>query len=201
MSLPFYVSYVALWILVIVQSLLLLGVVRLVYQLQGSATAGKQLQNGQEVPRFSTVDLTGAPVRSADFAGRLTALLFVSPTCPSCMTTLDELDALRQKARGNVVVICGAGHADCSQLAERYRLGVPTVADEDGELARRFGIPGTPTAVLINEQNRIQSYGQPKHGEELAALFTRASEIEIVRMTEDGHQGRARSQAAGSRAE
>ncbi|HET8629148.1 MAG TPA: redoxin domain-containing protein [Thermomicrobiales bacterium] len=173
MSLPFYLSYAALWVIVILNTLLLLGVVRMVYQLQHSGGDGK-LKPGEEAPPFRAVDLAGTPVRSADFAGRLTALLFVSPTCPSCTTTLAEMDALRYKAQGNVIVICRAGRDDCARLAARHQLNVPTIADEDEEISRLFDISSVPTAVLINAGGRIQSYGNPMRGEDLEALFSQA---------------------------
>jgi len=182
MSTPFYISYVALWILVIFQSLILLGLVRMVYQLQqNGATVGSSdggMTSGQEAPRFSTVDLSGAPINSTSFAGRLTALLFVSPTCPSCTTTLHEMNALRHKANGNVIVICRAARDDCARLAEAHQLSMPVVADEDDQISRLFGISSVPAAILINANNRIQSYGYPLR-EELEEVFAKAPAAEV----------------------
>ncbi len=182
MSTPFYISYVALWILVIFQSLVLLGLVRMVYQLQQRGAAGGSsagdITSGQEAPSFSSVDLSGVPINSTSFAGRLTALLFVSPTCPSCTTTLHELNALRHKAHGNVIVICRAAQDDCMRLAEVHQLNMPVVADEDDQISRLYGIAAVPTAVLINAHNQIQSYGQPVR-EELAEVFATAPAVDV----------------------
>ena len=172
----FYLSYAALWILVIAQGLILLGVVRLVYQIQHPAVGDGQLRRGQRAPQFNALDLAGAPITSADFAGRVTALLFVSPKCPSCAATLAELDALRHKAQGNLAVICQANHEDCTRLVERYGFSVPAVADEDDRISRLFGVSTTPMAVLIDEQGRIQAQGQPMRGAELEEMFERAPE-------------------------
>lgn len=160
MSTPFYITYVALWILVIFQSLILLGLVRMIAQLQQSNNSSGMMA-GQEAPAFSVVDLAGRSISTKNFAGHLTALLFVSPTCPSCMTTLAELEAVNHKAQGNVIVICRAGRIDCAQFIEQYQLKIPVVADEDEQISRLYHISSVPTAVLINAQNRIQSYGQP----------------------------------------
>lgn len=201
MSLLFYLSYAALWILVIVQGLLLLGVVRMVYQRQQPTATNERLRSGQEAPRFSTVDVTGAPIGSATFAGRLTALLFVSTACPTCMTTLEELAMLRHKALGNVVVICQAGRDSCARLAARYGLDVPIVADGDGKIGQLFGISGVPTAVLIDEANRVLFYGQPQRGEELEDLFARAPEAAVAGEGENGYAERAQPRMAGVEAE
>lgn len=178
-SLPFYLSYGALWILVIVQSLILLGLVRIVYQLQrNGATAS--LTEGQEAPKFSAVSLAGAPIRGMDMAGRMTALLFVSPTCSACKITLaDDMDYLRYKAQGNVILICRAGRDDCVRLVKEYKIDLPTVADEDDQLSQLFGIYSVPTAVLINENNRIQSIGQPKREKQVEENLPKAPEARL----------------------
>jgi peroxiredoxin len=183
-SMPFYLSYAALWILVILHSLILLGVVRLVYQLQqtGATTGFSQdgrVSAGQEAPEFSAVDLAGAPISSADFAGRLTALLFVSPDCPACTDILDDdMAYLNHKAHGHLIVICRAEHEDCARLAEQHGLDVPVVADEDDQVSRLYEVAAVPTAVLINAGNRIQSYGQPDR-KTLDEMFEAGPEAEM----------------------
>ncbi len=185
MSTPFYLSYAALWILVLLQSLILLGLVRLVAQLQQDGVAAGSrdggMTPGQAAPAFSTVDLAGAPIASMSFTGRLTALLFVSPTCPACTTTLHALHALRDKANGNVIVICRAERDECIRLAAAHQLTMPVVADDDDHISRLYGISSVPTAVLINAHHQIQSYGQPMR-EELAEVFATASAV-------DGQEG------------
>ncbi len=174
METPFYLSYTALWILVILQGLILLGLVRIVYQLQrtgGVAGASVNstevgLKTGQIAPTFNAVDLSGEPLSSNDFAGHMTAILFVSFNCPSCVVTLYEMEALNYKTQGNVIVICRGRDGECAQLIDRHKLSARIVADEDEQISRRFGISTFPTAVLINEGYRIQSYGYP-HREEL----------------------------------
>ena len=183
MSTPFYLSYVALWILVIIQSLILLGLVRMVYQLQQSSPAGagrsdEGMATGQEAPPFSAVDLSGTPINSADLSGRVRALLFVSPTCQPCIEVLEEdMPYLNHKANGNVIVVCRAGRAACARLAEKHRLNVPVLADEDDTLTQLYHVTSVPTVVLIDANDRIQSYGQPERNG-LAELFTDASQAE-----------------------
>lgn len=163
-TLPFYLSYAALWILIILHSLVLLGVVRIVYQLQNNSSASHNtgMSAGEEAPAFDTVDLYGISISSADFADQLTALLFVSPDCKSCTTILEEdMEYLKFKAQGNVIVVCRAGPEVCTRMAERYGLDVPIVADEDNEISELYRISAVPTTVLINADKRIQSYGQP----------------------------------------
>jgi peroxiredoxin len=183
MDIPFYFSYAALWILVVLQGLILLGLVRVVYQLQRAGDAAPAdsnvvgLQSGQIAPGFNTVDLSGTPISSNDLADRLTALLFVSPNCPSCVVTLYELEALNYKTQGNVIVICRAGREECAQLVERHKLNARTIADEDEQISRRFGVASFPKAVLIGEGYRVKSYGSPDR-REIEELLDKAPETE-----------------------
>lgn len=171
MTTLFYLSFAALWILVILHSLILVGVVRIVYQLQQSGTvAGRDDLSGKEAPAFTAVDLSGVTINSVDFTGHLTALLFVSPNCRSCMTTLEDMAYLNHKAQGNVIMICRAGREDCNKLVEQYKVTVPVVPDEADHISQLYAISSVPTAVLINANNRIQSYGQPDR-EELKKVF------------------------------
>lgn len=182
MSLPFYLSYVALWILVAFQSLVLLGLVRAVYRLQrGPYEAGQELR-GKRAPSFRAVDLSDSTVDSSRFAGELRALLFVSPDCSSCSVTLDELEALKLKTNDNVVVVCRAGRDECLALAEEHVLSVPVLVDEDREISRLYQVAGSPTAVLIGENDRILTVGHPMRGDDLAQLFEEspAEEASVV---------------------
>lgn len=170
-SVPFYMSYAALWVLVVLQGLILIGLVRIVYRLQQAGTIVESdevgLKSGEIVPRFSAIDLSGEAVSSVEFLDHMTALLFVSPDCPSCTATLNDLAYLNIKTQGNVLLICRADPADCRRIADSHNLSVRTIADEDAHITRLFGISSFPTAVLVNERNRIHSFGKPKRSEEL----------------------------------
>ena len=182
MSIPFSLSYAALWILVILHSLLLLGVLRLVSRIQPTGALEESnevgLRSGQIAPRFSAVDLAGNTVGSANFAGHPTALLFVGPKCPSCTATLYEMEALNRKVQGHVVLICSEKRDACAQLGVDHELDIPIVADEDARIYRLFGISSLPTAVILDEGGRVQSYGQPKRGEEIEEMLERARQLE-----------------------
>jgi peroxiredoxin len=177
MSVPFVLSYVALWILVVLQGLVLLGLARVVHRLQqdGDAFATAPLDSerlgGQEAPRISGTDVFGAPVDSADFAGRLAAVLFVSPSCSSCTVTLDELHALEGKVEGNLLLVCHGDTEECQRLARDYHITLPVMADVDQQIGKRYDVAGVPTAVLIGRSGRIMRYGHPERAEELEGML------------------------------
>jgi len=116
-------------------------------------------------------DTRGVAFDSRDTHDRPRALLFVSPSCDGCSVTLDELGALAMKAEGELVVVCRGAEDPCRRLAAAYELGVPVLIDYDQEISDLYEITGVPTAVLIDESNRVKSHGQPKRGEELVEMF------------------------------
>jgi peroxiredoxin len=175
---PFFVSYGVLWVIVVFQGLLLLGVTRAMYARGQDATTSSAnedvdgLERGTPLPDFTVRDVEGGLIQAGDFRGRTSAILFVSPTCPTCSVTLEELGALQSKTDENVVVVCRAATPDCQQLIDHYELSTPLIAGDDAySLSSLLRIAAVPTAVLIDADGAIDSYGAPKRGEELERLF------------------------------
>jgi methylamine dehydrogenase accessory protein MauD len=173
MSNAFTVSYVVLWIAVVSQSLVLLGLVRVVYRLSeretelGAFSSNGNLQ-GEPAPKFTAQDLSGKLIDSEDFAATQTVLLFISTSCRSCGAALDNMEVLKEKTHGHVIVICSGGpHEECQELAEEHQVDVPVVPDEDHAISKLFRIDVVPTAVLIDDEGKIQAYGNPMRDGEL----------------------------------
>ena len=178
MSILAATSQVALWVLVVLQGLVLLGLTRAVYRLQQSGGGGGDLPArnserlvGRRAPEFVAVDVLGRPVASSDLWGRLTALLFVSPHCSNCAVTLDELDGLKTKVNGNVVVVCVADTEESRNVAEDYGLSVPVVADPEERITRLYDVAGTPAAVLVGKGGRVLQYGSPSRADDLEEMM------------------------------
>jgi peroxiredoxin len=182
MSAPFYLSYAALWALVVFQTLVVIGLVKALHEYRSSGARPGDLAApaadggglaGQPAPDFDVEDLRGRSVTNVMFPGRPTALLFVSPDCSSCAVTLQELEALQAKMEGRVIVICRSETHRCEALAANYGLELPVVADPDRVLSDLYRITAPPTAVLIAADGRIESYGHPMSADELQALIDR----------------------------
>lgn len=178
MSILATTSHLALWVLVILQGLILLGLTRTVYRLQQSGGGGghsspsdSERLVGQRAPEFVAVDVLGQPVASSDLWGKLTALLFVSPLCSTCAVTLDELQGLKAKVNGNVVVVCLADTEQCRSVAEDYQLSVPVVADPDERITKLYDVNATPTAVLVGKGGRVLQYGRPSRADDLEEMM------------------------------
>lgn len=187
MDLVFVLSLALLWLLTVFNTLLLLGLAR-----NGLATAparagdggglsvlppteaGQGELQGRPAPPFRLEDLEGRVITTGDLHGRPAALLFVSPDCTSCGVTLDELETLTTKVDGNVVVICRSQGERCAEMAKTYGLGGAIVSDADYAISRLFRVAVTPTAVLINPDGVIESYGRPMSPEDLRGAMEAA---------------------------
>lgn len=184
MSTPVWLSFGALWVLVIFQGLVLLGLVRTVYALRGVHVLGYGREESEDLlhqtaPEFQAVDLSGSYFRSADVAGQARAFLFVSPNCQSCSVTSEELASLKWKAGGEVYVVCRGGALECDEFSEQHELGTRVLIDDSMEISRAFKVAAVPTAVLVDAADIVQSYGNPMRDDELVEIVDKDLESPI----------------------
>lgn len=175
MDMAFLLSYGALWIFVGVETLVLLGLVHAVHRLaqegpSGGATSPDErtAMVGKQLPEFQVVAQKGLRLNSTDFRGRRIVLLFVSPSCRGCARVLDDLTPFNQ--RGEVIVLCRGDGAECEQLTARHSLKVPVGLDVESKVSGLLRVNGVPTAVVIDPEGRIRSYGYPEFGADTEAL-------------------------------
>lgn len=162
----FLISYLALWLLVSFQTLVLLELVRRSASGRGGAASEDEgadlLKTGTPAPPFEAKEvLTGRPVTSAEYAGRPTLLLFVSPGCAVCERVTQQVLVIKEQLQAQVLVVCMAGTPACEPYATEYREAFTTVYDRDHVIARSFKIKQAPTAVVINGYGLIERYGAP----------------------------------------
>jgi peroxiredoxin len=185
LSAVFYLSYAALWVLVLFQTLVLLGLVRIQDQSVRPSIGERPVIDGptvgRHIPSFAAIDLAGEPFDEQQLLGRDSALLFVSPDCATCTATLAEVEALGSKTHGNVVIVCRADAASCDQLSRSYGLSVPMIVDEDLQVSTLFNVGVTPSAVLVGADGVVRDYGHPMHAEDLLALISESGQLESSR--------------------
>lgn len=128
------------------------------------------LKAGEIAPDFEIAGIHG-PITKDQFHGQTFALLFVSPSCPSCTATLYELDGLEAKTGGPIVVVCRAPAAECEELRSRHNAVTYFVSDEADGLSKRYGIDVNPTAVIIDANGRIDTYGNPMRAQDLEDMI------------------------------
>lgn len=181
MSAPFYLAFAALWAIVIFNSLVIVGLVRALNQRphpspqrapSDHAEYNDDNITGQPVPAFMSEDVFGNPFGTADLLGQSSALLFVSADCSTCSVTLGEIEALRARMDDFVVVVCKSDSEKCRELAHRYELSVPVILDGEGVVSELFRIQGAPTAVIVEADGTVGTYGHPMSADALQEQLT-----------------------------
>ncbi|MYT28301.1 MULTISPECIES: TlpA disulfide reductase family protein [unclassified Streptomyces] len=180
MSTGLLLSYLALWLLVVFQGLVLLGLTRAVHKPpqtgaasvppNGSPSPAPGMRTGRPMPDFSAVDLSGQTVGSGDFAGQRRVMLFTKPGCLPCSSALDRLDALAAEAGGEVIVVCAAEREPCRRLAEQRGLRTRVLLDPNTTLTTLFGVTATPTAVFVAADDIVGNYRYLGSAEELTQI-------------------------------
>jgi thiol-disulfide isomerase/thioredoxin/uncharacterized membrane protein YphA (DoxX/SURF4 family) len=111
---------------------------------------------GADVPEFSMKDVHGTEITSDYFRGKKTLVTFWSTTCPHCLNMirdLQEWDKQKGADEPNLIVFSQGEVEDHKEIG----LKSPIVLDEGYKTAEKFGMFGTPSAVLVNENGKIIS--------------------------------------------
>jgi peroxiredoxin len=111
---------------------------------------------GDAAPELKLPDLEGDTVELADFKGQKTLALFWNPGCGFCQQMLPDLKEWEEnppEGAPNLLVIS----AGTKEANEAMGLSSPVVLDQQFSAGRAFGVGGTPSAVLVDEEGRIAS--------------------------------------------
>lgn len=92
------ISSILLWVMVLLNMLLTLGLARRIRN--AAFPLMESLKIGQKAPDFSAPTLQGKTMTLADYAGHPTAFVFISPHCTPCREELPHLRDLAPKAKG-----------------------------------------------------------------------------------------------------
>ncbi|MFN6964094.1 MAG: MauE/DoxX family redox-associated membrane protein [Pyrinomonadaceae bacterium] len=117
---------------------------------------GRPPKIGKTIPQFELKDIAGRRVSHDDILGRRTLVAFWSPGCPHCgamLGSLREWERRRGPDDPAIVVFTDGPVEDNSALG----LTSPVVIDPGYKVAASLGMFGTPSAVLVGEDGRIQT--------------------------------------------
>jgi thioredoxin-related protein/uncharacterized membrane protein YphA (DoxX/SURF4 family) len=112
---------------------------------------------GLDVPEFTLTDLHGNQFHSRQFIGRKTLLLYWSPNCGFCKEMLEELRKWEENRKPYDPALILLSASNELEKNNNLKLRSPILIDEKREVANMFGMKGTPSAVLIDENARIIS--------------------------------------------
>jgi methylamine dehydrogenase accessory protein MauD len=185
-------SYLALWGLVVVVCLLLIGILRQLGLLQRQLEL-RSTEGDSSIPALEHDGPTiGSPIveLEADTIngfGTLTPatlhergstlLMFMSPMCETCQHVVEPLNALEADAARavRVAVIMRADEQACRAFLSVFHLHVPVVCDSDRAITMGLDIHRAPFGLLYDEHGILIRKGVVEGYEDLSALLGDAS--------------------------
>lgn len=135
-----------------------------------------QLELSEPAPSRNLVDLNGKAVELASYIDKKTLILFWNPGCGFCQRMLADLKEWEANPAPGAPSLLVVSTGD---LAMNVQQGFqsPVVLDQGFHVGHEFGIGGTPSGVLIDDQGKIASapvVGAPEVLALLGAVKTRA---------------------------
>src|SRR6266851_10264278 len=127
-----------------------------------------------QVPTFTMTDITGRPLSSSDWKGKVVLVNFWATWCGPCRAEIPELIALQNKYRDKLVIV-GISEDDgpidnVKRFVADQKMNYPVVM-ETPELSKIFrGVVALPTTFVIDRDGRLEQ----KHVGELSADDTEA---------------------------
>ena len=184
------VSYIALWGLVILLTVVVLGLVRqlgLIHLRLGPdndlVTTNEGLEIGLPAPDFQADDvLNGHEIALSNLKGHPSILVFVSTSCQPCQELMPHLVSFHRSKNGkvNIVLFIQAEAEESVQFAKNHQLKIPVVSDPQGDLSKVYQVRATPFAYGLDRKGIVQRRGVVNNLQGLDTLLEAASTSELI---------------------
>jgi hypothetical protein len=161
----FYVSYAALWMLLLIQGVLLLLIYRHFGMISLGTVEGVQrdgLAVGELAPTMTGVTAEREPFEWTPQPGHAYLLAFVSPTCGPCAIILPALLQLAVVSREvEVLLIVDGPYERLDRLIEQFHPPAPVIclAEEQSRIYLTYQVRISPFAFAIGKDGRIYGKG------------------------------------------
>ncbi|HEX6076920.1 MAG TPA: redoxin domain-containing protein [Micromonosporaceae bacterium] len=139
--------------------------------LAGCGTASEDRAGSDSAPAatgtvdydFTSATLDGGTFDGRSLAGKPAVLWFWAPWCPTCLGQAPHVNALAKNYAGKAHVVGVAGLDSVSAMHDfvgKTKLsGFPQLADEQGEVWKRFGVTEQSTFVVLDGSGGIVEHG------------------------------------------
>lgn len=180
MSGIFYVSYILLWFLCIVEGTLLLLVYRHFGLMQlGTAASTERdgLHTGSVVPPIISISPHNDPINWLPEQGRSYLVAFVSATCAPCMNILPVLYRLAATSKELEVLVVVAGQRDAALELLNAHTPPPSlyyIAEANSSVFHDYLVRVTPFAFVVGPDRRIHSKGLCDTSAKLQHMLSKA---------------------------
>jgi hypothetical protein len=187
MGTVFWISYVALWLLVV---LAIIGVLGLYYhfaQIYLNSREGRIDGQGPQVsevapPMQYTADGNGRPVND----GVAKVMVFVSDDCHLCNSIQLELSHSDQQelAQSDGIVFVDGSEDSVAKWRSVIPLTWKVIRDKKGKVAVRYHIQSTPYAFSLDSDNIVVAKGNVNQVTEIVEKFNATAITNELEVTE-----------------
>jgi peroxiredoxin len=119
-----------------------------------------QLAPGEPSPPFTLPALAGGPVSLPDdLRGQVVAVRFWADWCPFCESEMRSIEPVYRAYKDQGLRLLAINVRQDAQTAAAFvePLGISyeVLLDEDGAVARAYGVSGLPTTFFLDRQGRL----------------------------------------------
>jgi peroxiredoxin len=114
----------------------------------------RHLVKGSAPPLESTL-LSGEPVSLQSYLGQPVLVHFWATWCPVCKLTQDGVNAISDNHTVVTIAMKSGSSLEVKTYLQENDLSFPVIVDENGDIAKQFGVQGVPTSFVINPEGNI----------------------------------------------
>ena len=160
----FYVSYAALWILLLTTGVLVLLLYRHFGMMSLGTLEGVQrdgLPVGSIAPPISGVTASGQDTGWQPKRGQPQLLLFAAPDCEPCATVLPHVERLAGAVDDDlgIAAVVPGPRDEVARFVERYRPPFACLAEDGSGAFTRYRVRVTPFGFIIGGDGRVLAKG------------------------------------------
>src|ERR687894_1839089 len=164
MSTLFFVSYVALWLLLLSMGVLVLLLYRHFGVMSLGTLEGVQrdgLTIGSVAPAISGVTAAGQDTSWQPKRGQPQLLLFAAPDCEPCAAVLPHVERLAGAVDGGlgIAAVVPGPRDEVARFVERYRPPFPCLAEDGSGAFTRYKVRVTPFGFIVGSDGRVLAKG------------------------------------------
>jgi len=160
----FYVSYAALWLLLLTMGVLVLLLYRHFGMMSLGTLEGVQrdgLPIGSVAPPISGITAAGQDIVWEPKRGQPQLLLFAAPDCEPCATVLPHVERLARAVDGGlgIAAVVPGPRDEVARFVERYSPAFPCLAEDGSGAFTRYRVRVTPFGFVVGADGRVLAKG------------------------------------------
>jgi peroxiredoxin len=119
----------------------------------------QKLESPVAASDFTVKDLRGQKISLKEYRGKVVVLNFLSIWCPVCEKQASSFDKLDEEFKGKDVIFLHIAverrREELLEYKKKFGISMPILIDEDGSVAKTYGIRGHHETFFINRKGKI----------------------------------------------